>query len=199
MDNLFSTNHELIPKTEMEKLLKQRGICLWLTGLSGSGKTSIANYVAKKLHAKGFLTKVLDGDNIRLGINKNLSFSEADRMENVRRTAEISKLFVDCGIITICCLVSPKKNMRTLAKEIIGKKNFYEIFISTSLEDCEIRDTKGLYKKARSGELLNFTGISSPYEEPVGPSLNISTKENNIEESSKILYNFVLALIRKLR
>ena len=125
MDNLFSTNHELIPKTEMEKLLKQKGICLWLTGLSGSGKTSIANYVAKKLHAKGFLTKVLDGDNIRLGINKNLSFSEADRMENVRRTAEISKLFVDCGIITICCLVSPKKNMRTLAKEIIGKKNFY--------------------------------------------------------------------------
>lgn len=199
MDNLFSTNHELIPKTEMEKLLKQRGICLWLTGLSGSGKTSIAKYVAKKLHTKGFLTKVLDGDNMRLGINNNLSFSEADRMENVRRTAEISKLFVDCGIITICCLVSPKKNMRTLAKEIIGKKNFYEIFISTSLEDCEIRDTKGLYKKARSGELLNFTGISSPYEEPVGPSLNISTKENNIEESSKILYNFVLPLISKLR
>jgi len=199
MDNLFSTNHELIPKTEMEKLLTQKGICLWLTGLSGSGKTSIANYVAKKLHAKGFLTPVLDGDNIRLGINKNLSFSEADRMENVRRTAEISKLFVDCGIITICCLVSPKKNMRTLAKEIIGKKNFYEIFISTSLEDCEIRDTKGLYKKARSGELLNFTGISSPYEEPIGPSLNISTKENNIEESSKILYNFVLPLISELR
>ena len=199
MYNLFSTNHELIPKTEMEKLLKQKGICLWLTGLSGSGKTSIANYVAKKLHDKGFLTKVLDGDNIRLGINKNLSFSEADRMENVRRTAEISKLFVDCGIITICCLVSPKKNMRTLAKEIIGKKNFYEIFISTSLEDCEIRDTKGLYKKARSGELLNFTGISSPYEEPIGPSLNISTKENNIVESSKILYNFVLPLISELR
>ena len=199
MDNIFSTHHELIPKTEMDKLLKQKGICLWLTGLSGSGKTSIANYVAKKLHAKGFLTKVLDGDNIRLGINKNLSFSEADRMENVRRTAEISKLFVDCGIITICCLVSPKKNMRTLAKEIIGKKNFYEIFISTSLEDCEIRDTKGLYKKARSGELLNFTGISSPYEEPIGPSLNISTKENNIEESSKILYNFVLPLISELR
>ena len=187
MDNLFSTNHELIPKTEMEKLLKQRGICLWLTGLSGSGKTSIAKYVAKKLHTKG------------LGINNNLSFSETDRMENVRRTAEISKLFVDCGIITICCLVSPKKNMRTLAKEIIGKKNFYEIFISTSLEDCEIRDTKGLYKKARRGELLNFTGISSPYEEPVGPSLNISTKENNIEESSKILYNFVLPLISELR
>ena len=199
MDNLFSTNHELIPKTEMEKLLKQKGICLWLTGLSGSGKTSIAKYVAKKLHTKGFLTKVLDGDNIRLGINKNLSFSEADRRENVRRTAEISKLFVDCGIITICCLVSPKKNMRTLAKEIIGKKNFYEIFISTSLEDCEIRDTKGLYKKARSGELLNFTGISSPYDEHVGPSLNISTKENNIEESSKILYNFVIPLISELR
>ena len=109
MDNLFSTNHELIPKTEKEKLLKQKGICLWLTGLSGSGKTSIAKSIAKKLYNKGFITKVLDGDNIRLGINKNLSFSEMDRIENVRRTAEISKLFVDCGIITICCLVSPKK------------------------------------------------------------------------------------------
>ena len=123
MDNLFSTNHEMIPKTEKEKLLKQKGICLWLTGLSGSGKTSIAKAVAKKLHSKGFITKVLDGDNIRLGINKNLSFSELDRMENIRRTAEISKLFVDCGIVTICCLVSPKKNMRTLAKEIIGESS----------------------------------------------------------------------------
>ena len=199
MDNLFSTNHELIPKTEKEKLLKQKGICLWLTGLSGSGKTSIAKSIAKKLHSKGFITKVLDGDNIRLGINKNLSFSELDRIENVRRTAEISKLFVDCGIVTICCLVSPKKNMRTLAKEIIGEKNFYEIFIATSLEDCEIRDTKGLYKKARRGELLNFTGISSPYEEPVGPNLNIPTKGKNIEESSEILFNFVLPLISELR
>lgn len=199
MDNLFSTNHELIPKAEKEKLLKQRGICLWLTGLSGSGKTSIAKDVAKKLHSKGFITKVLDGDNIRLGINKNLTFSEQDRMENIRRTAEISKLFVDCGIVTICCLVSPKKNMRNLAKEIIGEDNFYEIFIATSIEDCEIRDTKGLYKKARSGELLNFTGISSTYEEPIGPSLSIPTKEKNIKESSEILYNFVFPLISKLR
>jgi adenylylsulfate kinase len=129
----------------------------------------------------------------------NLSFSEQDRMENVRRTAEISKLFVDCGIVTICCLVSPKKNMRTLAKEIIGDKNFYEIFIATSLEDCEIRDTKGLYKKARSGELLNFTGISSPYEEPIGPSLYIPTNQKNINQSSEILYNFILPLISELR
>jgi adenylylsulfate kinase len=199
MDNLFSTNHELIPKTEKEKLLKQKGICLWLTGLSGSGKTSIAKAVAVKLHNKGFITKVLDGDNIRLGINMNLSFSVEDRMENVRRTAEISKLFVDCGIVTVCCLVSPKKNMRTLAKEIIGAENFYEIFIATSLEDCEIRDTKGLYKKARSGKLLNFTGISSPYEEPIGPSLYIPTNQKNIDESSEILYNFVLPLISESR
>lgn len=199
MDNLFPTNHELIPKIEKEKLLKQKGICLWLTGLSGSGKTTIAKAVAKKLHSNGFITKVLDGDNIRLGINKNLSFSELDRMENVRRTAEIAKLFVDCGIVTICCLVSPKKNMRALAKEIIGEENFYEIFIATSLEDCEIRDTKGLYKKARSGELLNFTGVSSQYEKPVVASLNIPTKEKNIDESSKILYNFVLPLISELR
>jgi adenylylsulfate kinase len=199
MDNLFSTNHELITKSEKEKLLKQKGICLWLTGLSGSGKTSIAKALAKKLHSKGFITKVLDGDNIRLGINKNLTFSELDRMENVRRTAEISKLFVDCGIVTICCLVSPKKNMRNLAKKIIGKENFNEIFIDTSLEECEIRDTKGLYKRARNGELLNFTGISSPYEKPVNTSLNIPTNKKNIEESSEILYNFVLPLISELR
>tara|TARA_B110000037_G_C17072176_1_gene486333 strand:+ start:599 stop:1198 length:600 start_codon:yes stop_codon:yes gene_type:complete len=199
MDNLFSTNHELITKSEKEKLLKQKGICLWLTGLSGSGKTSIAKALAKKLHSKGFITKVLDGDNIRLGINKNLTFSELDRMENVRRTAEITKLFVDCGIVTVCCLVSPKKNMRNLAKKIIGKENFNEIFIDTSLEECEIRDTKGLYKRARNGELLNFTGISSTYEKPVNTSLNIPTNKKNIEESSEILYNFVLPLISELR
>ena len=199
MDNLFSTNHELITKSEKEKLLKQKGICLWLTGLSGSGKTSIAKAVAKKLHIEGFITKVLDGDNIRLGVNRNLTFREEDRMENIRRTAEISKLFVDCGIVTICCLVSPKKNMRNLAKKIIGKENFNEIFIDTSLEECEIRDTKGLYKRARNGELLNFTGISSTYEKPVNTSLNIPTNKKNIEESSEILYNFVLPLISELR
>jgi adenylylsulfate kinase len=199
MDNLFSTNDELISKAEKEKLLKQKGICLWLTGLSGSGKTSIAKAVAKKLHIEGFITKVLDGDNIRLGVNNNLTFSEEDRMENIRRTAEISKLFVDCGIVTICCLVSPKRNMRERAKEIIGDENFHEIFIATSVEDCEIRDTKGLYKKARSGEVLNFTGVSSPYETPIKPRLKIPTKEKNIEESSEILYKFVSSLISELR
>tara|TARA_B110000483_G_scaffold170110_1_gene201198 strand:+ start:225 stop:824 length:600 start_codon:yes stop_codon:yes gene_type:complete len=198
MDNLFSTNDELISKAEKEKLLKQKGICLWLTGLSGSGKTSIAKTVAKKLHIEGFITKVLDGDNIRLGVNNNLTFSEEDRMENIRRTAEISKLFVDCGIVTICCLVSPKRNMRERAKEIIGDENFHEIFIATSVEDCEIRDTKGLYKKARSGEVLNFTGVSSPYETPIKPRLKIPTKEKNIEESSEILYKFVYSLINEL-
>ena len=198
MDNLFSTNDELISKAEKEKLLKQKGICLWLTGLSGSGKTSIAKTVAKKLHIEGFITKVLDGDNIRLGVNNNLTFSEEDRMENIRRTAEISKLFVDCGIVTICCLVSPKRNMRERAKEIIGDENFHEIFIATSVEDCEIRDTKGLYKKARSGEVLNFTGVSSPYETPIKPRLKIPTKEKNIEESSEILYKFVSSLINEL-
>tara|TARA_B110000879_G_C11070568_1_gene470539 strand:+ start:42 stop:641 length:600 start_codon:yes stop_codon:yes gene_type:complete len=198
MDNLFSTNDELISKAEKEKLLKQKGICLWLTGLSGSGKTSIAKAVAKKLHIEGFITKVLDGDNIRLGVNSNLTFSEEDRMENIRRTAEISKLFVDCGIVTLCCLVSPKRNMRERAKEIIGDENFHEIFIATSVEDCEIRDTKGLYKKARSGEVLNFTGVSSPYETPIKPRLKIPTKEKNIEESSEILYKFVYSLINEL-
>ena len=199
MDNLFSSNHELISKAEKEKLLKQKGICLWLTGLSGSGKTSIAKTVSKKLHIEGFITKVLDGDNIRLGVNRNLTFSDEDRMENIRRTAEISKLFVDCGIVTICCLVSPKKNMRDIAKEIVGDENFHEVFIATSLEDCEIRDTKSLYQKARSGKVLNFTGVSSSYETPIKPSLIIPTKEINIEKSSEILYKFVFPLISELR
>ena len=196
MDNLFSTENELISRLEKEKLLYQSGICIWLTGLSGSGKTTIAKYISKKLHEKGIITQVLDGDNIRLGINKNLSFSVEDRTENIRRTAEISKLFVHCGVVTICCLVSPTEKIRQLAKEIIGEKDFYEVFINTSLEACEKRDTKGLYKMARKGEINDFTGISSAFEVPKNPSLNITTEGKSIEESGELLLNNVLNKIK---
>ena len=195
MNHIFSTENQLISRKEKEKLLSQNGICIWLTGLSGSGKTTIAKYLSKELHKKGIITQVLDGDNIRLGINKNLSFNNEDRLENVRRTAEISKLFVNCGIVTICCLVSPTNKIRNLAKKIIGENDFYETFINTSLEECEKRDIKGLYKKARKGEIKDFTGISSPFETPKNPSISISTKGKSIEESANKLLTAILPKI----
>lgn len=197
MENLFSSKHELISREDKEKLLNQKGVCLWLTGLSGSGKTTIAKTISKKLHKKGIITQVLDGDNIRIGINNNLSFSEEDRLENIRRTSEIGKLFVESGIVTICCLVSPTKKMREKAKSIIGASDFYEIYIATNLPECKKRDTKGLYEKAIRGEIKNFTGISAPYEKPNSPNLVVPTENISIEESSEILYNFAIPLIIK--
>ena len=197
MENLFSSKLELISREDKEKLLNQKGVCLWLTGLSGSGKTTIAKTISKKLHKKGIITQVLDGDNIRIGINNNLSFSEEDRLENIRRTSEIGKLFVESGIVTICCLVSPTKKMREKAKSIIGASDFYEIYIATNLNECKKRDIKGLYEKAIRGEIKNFTGISAPYEKPNSPNLVIPTENVSIEESSEILYNFAIPLIIK--
>ena len=197
MENLFSSKHELISREDKEKLLNQKGVCLWLTGLSGSGKTTIAKTISKKLHKKGIITQVLDGDNIRIGINNNLSFSEEDRLENIRRTSEIGKLFVESGIVTICCLVSPTKKMREKAKSIIGASDFYEIYIATNLHESKKRDTKGLYEKAIRGEIKNFTGISAPYEKPNSPNLVVPTENVSIEESSEILYNFAIPLITK--
>jgi adenylylsulfate kinase len=197
MENLFSSKHELISREDKEKLLNQKGVCLWLTGLSGSGKTTIGKTISKKLHKKGIITQVLDGDNIRIGINNNLSFSEEDRLENIRRTSEIGKLFVESGIVTICCLVSPTKKMREKAKSIIGASDFYEIYIATNLPECKKRDTKGLYEKAIRGEIKNFTGISAPYEKPNSPNLVVPTENISIEESSEILYNFAIPLIIK--
>jgi len=194
--NLFSTTKELISREEKEKLISQKGLCIWLTGLSGSGKTTIAKNVSYRLHKQGYITQVLDGDNIRLGINKNLSFSIEDRLENVRRTAEIAKLFIQNGIITICCLVSPNEEIRELAKKIIGQKDFFEVFIDTSIEECEKRDTKGLYKKARKGEINNFTGISSPFEKPKNTSLRILTEGMSIEESSSLLLKSISPKIK---
>mgnify|MGYP003683856393 CR=1 FL=1 len=196
MKNLFSSKNELISRREKEILLSQKGSCFWLTGLSGSGKTTIAKLTAEKLHSDGILTQVLDGDNIRLGVNNNLTFSEADRTENIRRIAEITKLFIENGVVTICCFISPTKKLRSLAKKIIGSKDFNEIFVNTSLEDCKKRDTKGLYKKAALGEIKNFTGVSAPFEEPISAELIIPTQNLSAEDSSRILYNFALQIIK---
>jgi adenylylsulfate kinase len=195
-ENIFPVFDKIISKEKKEKLLNQKGKVVWLTGLSGSGKTTIALQLEKELYKLGFLVQILDGDNIRAGINNNLSFSEGDRTENIRRIAEVSKLFLNCGIITINCFVSPTIKMRQIAKKIIGKENYYEIFINADLETCEKRDVKGLYKKARNGEIKNFTGIDSQYEKPNNPSLEINTSQLSIEKSIEIILKNVLPQLK---
>ena len=195
-ENIFPVFDKIISKEKKEKILNQKGKVVWLTGLSGSGKTTIALQLEKELYKLGFLVQILDGDNIRAGINNNLSFSESDRSENIRRIAEVSKLFLNCGIITINCFVSPTIKMRQIAKKIIGKENYYEIFINADLETCEKRDVKGLYKKARNGEIKNFTGIDSEYEKPNNPSLEINTSQLSIEESIEIILKNVLPQLK---
>ena len=194
--NIFPVFDKIISKEKKEKLLNQKGKVVWLTGLSGSGKTTIALQLEKELYKLGFLVQILDGDNIRAGINNNLSFSESDRTENIRRIAEVSKLFLNCGIITINCFVSPTIKMRQIAKEIIGKENYYEIFIDADLETCEKRDVKGLYKKARNGEIKNFTGIDSEYEKPNNPSLEVNTSQLSIDQSIEIILKNVLPQLK---
>lgn len=195
-NNIFSVFDELLPREEKENLLKQRAAVVWMTGLSGSGKTTLAKFLEKKLHEKGYLTQVLDGDNIRTGINNNLSFSEEDRKENIRRIAEVSKLFVNCGVITINSFVSPTEEIRNQAREIIGEADFLEVFVNTPIEECEKRDVKGLYAKARKGEIKNFTGIDAPFEHPINPALEIKTENKTIEDSGEELLNFVLDRIK---
>jgi len=196
-ENIFPVFNKIISKEKKEKLLNQKGKVFWLTGLSGSGKTTIALQLEKELFKLGFVVQILDGDNIRAGINNNLSFSENDRNENIRRIAEVSKLFLNCGIITINCFVSPTIKMRQSAEKIIGKENYYEIFINADLETCEKRDVKGLYKKARNGEIKNFTGIDSKYEKPINPSLVIKTSQLSIDKSIEIILKNVLPQIKK--
>ena len=183
MSNIYPIFDQMLSREDKEKLLGQQGVMLWFTGLSGSGKSTIAVALERELHRRGRLCRTLDGDNIRAGINANLGFSEADRKENIRRIAEVSKLFIDTGIITIAAFISPTEEMRQMAAEIIGRNDFKEIYISTPLEECERRDVKGLYAKARLGEIKNFTGISSPFEVPANPALSLDTSKLTIKES----------------
>lgn len=177
-----SENRIFVPTTEWEKRLNQKGIVLWFTGLSGSGKTTIAHALQEKFFKNGYLCQVLDGDDLRKGINNNLSFSLEDREENVRRTAEVAKILADSGIITIVSLISPTEKVRNLARTIIGKKRFLEIYINTPLEICEQRDVKGLYKKARNGEIKNFTGIDSPFEESANAIATVYSQSMSIDD-----------------
>ncbi len=187
----------MIQRETKETLLKQQGKTLWLTGLSGSGKSTIAIGVEKELYQMGYLTQILDGDNIRSGINNNLGFSAEDRMENIRRIAEVSKLFIHCGVITINSFVSPTRAIRGLARDIIGRNDFIEIYINATLDVCEKRDVKDLYKKARRGEIKNFTGIDAPFEAPEKPFLEIHTDRQTVDESIQTVIKNILPLIKK--
>jgi len=194
--NIFTIFDDILQREDKESLLQQKSKVIWMTGLSGSGKTTVAKGVERYLHNNGILNQLLDGDNIRVGISNNLTFSSEDRAENIRRIAEVSKLFLNCGIVTLNCFVSPTIEIRNIAKEIIGVENFIEVYINASVETCEERDVKGLYKKARKGEIKDFTGISSPFEAPENPEIEINTSELSIDESVQKVLDYILPIIK---
>ena len=196
-NNIYPIFDRMLAREDKEELLKQRSVMIWFTGLSGSGKSTIAIALERELHKRGLLCRILDGDNIRSGINNNLGFTEADRIENIRRIAEVSKLFVDTGIITIAAFISPSNDIREMAANIIGKDDFLEVYDSTPIEECERRDVKGLYAKARRGEIKNFTGISAPFEAPAHPALTLDTSALSLEESVNKLLELILPRIQK--
>lgn len=190
-ENIYPIFEKMLQRKDREALLKQKGIMIWFTGLSGSGKSTLAIALEGELYKQGILCRILDGDNIRSGINNNLGFSEADRTENIRRIAEVSKLFVDCGIVTIAAFISPTHAIRRMASEIIGEDDFLEVYVSTPIEECERRDVKGLYAKARRGEIKEFTGISSPFEAPEHPFISVDTSRQSLADSVKVLLEAV--------
>lgn len=181
-DHIYPIFDRMLTRADKERLLGQRGVMLWFTGLSGSGKSTLAVALERELHRRGLLCRLLDGDNIRSGINSNLGFSAEDRRENIRRIAEVAKLFVDTGVITLAAFISPTEELRQLARHIIGPDDFKEIYVATPLEVCEARDVKGLYAKARRGEVSHFTGISAPFEAPAAPALTLDTSQLSVEQ-----------------
>lgn len=195
-NHIYPIFDRMLTRADKEKLLGQRSVMIWFTGLSGSGKSTIAIALERELHKRGLMCRILDGDNIRSGINNNLGFSEADRVENIRRIAEVSKLFVDSGIITLAAFISPSNEIRKMAADIIGQDDFLEVYVSTPLEECERRDVKGLYAKARSGQIKNFTGISAPFEAPEHPALELNTSKLSLEESVEALLNLILPRVQ---
>ena len=190
-NHIYPIFDRMLGRKDKEDLLHQHSVMIWFTGLSGSGKSTLAIALERELQNRGLLCRILDGDNIRSGINNNLGFTAEDRVENIRRIAEIGKLFVDTGVITIAAFISPNE-LREMASRIIGKENFVEVYISTPIEECEKRDVKGLYAKARRGEIKNFTGISAPFEAPEDAALSIDTSKHSVKESVDMLLDLIL-------
>lgn len=176
-----------ITKVQRMALMKQKPVVIWFTGLSGSGKSTLANATETLLYQKGYKTFLLDGDNVRSGLNKDLGFSKEDRNENIRRIGEVAKLMLEAGIIVISAFISPFRKDREMIRQLVGEANFYEIFVNCPLEVCESRDVKGLYKKAREGQIKNFTGIDSPYEEPLNPFLSVKTHSMGLDKSVEMI------------
>lgn len=195
-NNIYPIFTQMQTREEKETLLGQRGITLWFTGLSGSGKSTVAIALEKKLSSEGILCRIIDGDNVRCGLNAGLGFSPQDRKENIRRIAEVCKLFTQTGIVTLATFISPTREIRGMARDIIGEEDFMEVFIATPLEECEKRDVKGLYAKARKGEIKEFTGISAPFEEPEDPAVRIDTSRLSLEESVRQIAAVVMPRIR---
>ncbi|MGK7397946.1 MAG: adenylyl-sulfate kinase [Candidatus Cyclobacteriaceae bacterium M3_2C_046] len=191
MLNIHPIFDRQLKQEDKEKLLQQKGLVIWFIGLSGSGKSTLANALENHLHQLGYLTKLLDGDNLRTGVNKNLGFSKEDRIENIRRAAETSKLFLHCGIITMCSLISPTSQVREMSRKIIGPENYVDVYVNCSLEVCEQRDVKGLYAKARKGEIPDFTGISSPFEPPQNPAVEVKTDQDSLEVCLEQIVNYI--------
>lgn len=196
-NNIYPIFDKMLSREDKEAMLGQKGLMIWFTGLSGSGKSTVAIALERELHKRNILCRILDGDNIRSGINNNLGFTEEDRVENIRRIAEVSKLFVDTGIVTIAAFISPNNDIRKMAADIIGHNDFIEVYVNTPLEVCEQRDVKGLYARARRGEVKNFTGISAPFEAPKNPAISLDTSVLTLEESVNRLLDLVLPMIKK--
>lgn len=197
-ENIHPIFDKMESRDEKEQQLRQRGLTVWFTGLSGSGKSTIAVALERRLSQQGIFSRILDGDNIRTGINRGLGFSEEERRENIRRIAEVSKLFTETGIVTLSAFVSPTNELREMAREIIGKEDFVEIFVATPLEECERRDVKGLYAKARRGEIKDFTGITSPFEAPESPALAIDTTNLSVEEAVERVLEIIIPKIKQI-
>ena len=186
-ENIIKHNYE-VSREDRRRSSGQNSFLIWFTGLSGSGKSTIANALEKKLHQGGYKTYALDGDNIRKGINSDLNFSPEGRKENIRRIAEVANLMVDAGLVVTAAFVSPYKKDREMIRKIVGKLNFVEVYVNTSLEECERRDVKGLYKKARAGEIQDFTGVNAPYEAPEEPDVEIITDDLSLEQCVEEVY-----------
>lgn len=195
MNNIYPIFNKIQQRIDKEKMLGQHGITIWFTGLSGSGKSTSAIALEQLLASEGYVCRILDGDNIRTGLNSNLGFSEEDRNENIRRIAEVCKLFTDTGIITIASFVSPTADLRRMARDIIGADDFFEVYMSTPLEECERRDVKGLYAKARRGEVKQFTGISAPFDVPEHADISIDTTNATPEETAREIFDKISSKI----